>query len=299
MNLPSHEVNRFYRIWFPLLYFVNQQRQLVSTFPSTWGNNVSVEPSVAVTLRDALWADDTLREAFIVQNPAKLSPIDLALVASWQHRVAGKFFVFRYLKKYTVFLSGESSTQAYGVLGLVSPIEEVIGPNLPIYVSTVLLPFEGKIIYDGLISPFNVFFGGGIRRDLNDRYRKAQEHAGIITNLTSDGDVDLEDLRKAVQARNMKILLAFQKELGQSSLSLKMMEQHYGAIATFTQAYLLDQDPPRSLLDLTVDDIVTYLDSTKKVSPVSFKRFVQFLRNTDRIEYDQAESILEVLKHRD
>jgi hypothetical protein len=297
MHLPSHEVERFYRIWFPLLYYINQQRHLVDTFPSTWGN-ASVEPSAAITLRDALWADDSLREAFIAQNPAKLSPVDLALVASWQYRVAGKFFVIRYLKKYTVFLSGEKSAQAYAVLGLVSPIEEIIGPYLPIYVNAVLLPFEGKIIYDSLLVPYNVSFGGGIRRDLNDSYRNVQEHEGIITTLTPDDEVDLDDLRKAVQARNKKILLAFQKELGQSGLSPKMMEQHRDTIATFAQASLLDEDPPRALLDLTIDDVETYLDSTKKANPVSFKRFVQFLRNTERMEYEQAESILEVFKHR-
>ena len=89
------------------------------------------------------------------------------------------------------------SPQAYGVLGLVNPIEEFVGPNLPIYVSTVLLPLEGKIIYDGLIVPYNVFFGGGIGRDLNDSYRNVQERRGIITSLTPDGDVDIDDLRKA------------------------------------------------------------------------------------------------------
>jgi hypothetical protein len=77
-----------------------------------------------------------------------------------------------------------------------------------------------------------------------------------------------------------------------------MMEQHRDTIATFAQASLLDEDPPRGLLDLTIDDVETYLDSTKKANPVSFKRFVQFLRNTERMEYEQAESILEVFKHR-
>ena len=239
-----------------------------------------------------------MREAFIAENPAQFSPVDLALVASWKYRVAGDFFVICYLKKYTVFLLGGKPIRAYAVLGLVSPIEDIIGPYLPIYIKAVLLPFEGKIIYDSLLAPYNISFGGGYRRDLSANYRYVQEHEGIITALTPDDQPDFDELSKGVQARNKKILLAFQKELGQAGLSPKMMEQHRDTIATFAQNYLLDEDPPRGLLDLTIDDVKTYLDSTKKANPVSFKRFVQFLRNTERMDYELAESILEEIKHR-
>ncbi len=280
-----------------MLYYVNEQRHLADQIPSTLGKG-SVEPSAFIGLRDALWADDSLREAFIAENPAKLAQADLDLVASWKYRVAGQFFVIRHLKKYTVFLSGDGPARAYAVLGLVSSIEEIIGPYLPIYVKAVLLPFEGKIIYDSLLSPYNVTFGGGYRSDLNNSYRRVQEHEGIITTLVPIDVADPSDVRKAIQSRNNKILLAFQKELGQSGLSPKMIEQHRDTMATFAQVYLLAEDPPRGLLDLTIDDMQTYLDSAKKANPVSFKRFVQFLRNTERMGYEQAASLLKALKDR-
>lgn len=297
MGLAPTEVKRFYQIWFALLHYINQQRALVAYFPSSWGKHSAVEASTAEPLRDALWADDSLREAFIDENPAKLSSADLALVASWKYRVAGEFYVLRYLKKYTVFLSGGKPVRAYGVLGLVSPIEDIIGPYLPVYLKAVLLPFERKIIYDGLLAPYSVSFGGGYRRDLAATYRDVQEREGIIITLTPDDQSEANNLPKAVQTRNKKILLAFQKELGQSGLSPKMIEQHRDTIARFGQEYLLDEDPPRGLLDLTNNDIETYLNKTN-ASPVSFKRFIQFLRNTERMDYEQAESMLEVLKHR-
>lgn len=283
MHLPPDQVERFYLIWFPLLHYVNQQRRLVDSFPSTWGK-ASVEPSQARVLGDALWEDDSLREGFIAHNPAKLSAADLALVASWQHRVAGKFFVIRYLKKYTVFLLPEEPFRAYAVLGLVSPIEEILGPYFPVYVNAVLLPFEGKIIYDSLLIPYNVSFGSGIRRDLNDSYRDAQEHDGLITTLVPDAKASPDDVRKSIQVRNKKVLVAFQKELGQAGLSPKMMEQHREVLAAFAERYLLAAKPPRALLDLTSGDIKAYLASEKKATPVSFKRFIQFLRNTGRLE---------------
>ena len=103
MCLPPQETERFYRIWFALLHYVNTQLQLVPAFPDTPGKaDVSIE--VTVRLRDALWANDTLREQFITDNPAQLSAADLALVANWQYRLAGSFYIFRSLQHSTIFL---------------------------------------------------------------------------------------------------------------------------------------------------------------------------------------------------
>ncbi len=299
MHLTSDEVKRFYMIWFPLLHYVNQQRKLVREFPDHWGTT-SVDTQDAVKLRDALWSDDTLREGFITDNPASLSTGDLALVESWSHRVAGDFYVFRYLKKHTVFLSSESPTQAYGVLGLVSPIEEILGPYLPILIKAVLLPFEDRIIYDSLLSSYSIHFGGGYRRSLKDTYRHIQEREGIITSLPPRaGDSDPETVRETIQAKNRKILTAFQKALGQAGLSPKMMEEHAANIAAFAQDFLLVQTPPGLLLDIDHAQVKAYLKSAPgNVNVVSFKRFVRFLRDTDRMDYEQADDLLELLKRR-
>jgi hypothetical protein len=103
-------------------------------------------------LRNALWADDALRERFVKINPAGLEASDLALVASWQYRRAGSFFIVRSLKKYTVFLSEDSPPRAYGVL----------------------LPFEDQIIYDGLLRSYAIVFGPSIRALLHEDYRNAE-----------------------------------------------------------------------------------------------------------------------------
>jgi hypothetical protein len=48
---------------------------------------------------------------------------------------------------------------------------------------TVLLPFKDRIIYDGLLSGYNISFGGGMKRMLNDSYRQAKAQLGIVTTL--------------------------------------------------------------------------------------------------------------------
>lgn len=292
MHLTENEVKRFYNIWFPLLYYINQQRQLVPSFPQTWSR---VSPEFVFPLRNALWQEDGLRETFIEENPAHLAADDLALVKSWKYRVEGQFFIFRHLKKYTLFINSESPARGYGVLGLTDSVESVIGPDLPIYVKAVLLPFENRVIYDSLLVPYALHFGGGYRRSLTDTYRDIQERGGIITNL-SDRD---DDARDRVKASNKKVLTAFQKALGQAGLSPKMIQEHTQNLTDFADSFLIKQTPSVILLDITQQDIDVYQHSGDgSINFVSFKRFVWFLRDTGRLDWDKIEDLLAYLKQK-
>ena len=295
MHLLEKEVERFYGIWFPLLHFVNQNRKVAPSFPKEW-RNANVPPEVAVPIRNALWEDDALREAFISENPARLSPDDLALIDSWKHRVADNFFIFRHLKKYTIFIDGSSPSNGYGVQGIISSLEEIVGSYLPIYVKAVLLPFEDRIIYDSLLSYYPIQFGAGYRSSLNDTYRDIQERGGIITKLwpSPDGGTD----QKRIQSSNKKVLITFQKALGASGLSPNMIKEHTNNIADFANNFLSDKTPPSMLLDFTPKDIEAYLKLRNDINLVSFKRFIRFLRETGRMDWDESEQLLDFFKRK-
>ena len=200
MNLTFDEGNLFYDLYAALLSFVNRKLKVSPVQFSDSRQYTSTPPEARVAIRDALFAHRELIDEFVRDNPANLKADDLEIVGSWKHALPGKFYVFRYLKKYTVFLtSGGSPNRAYGVLGLADPLEEVIGPSLPRLVTTVLLPFQGRIIYDGLISGYNITFGGGIKRTLNEEYKQAKEAFGIITSLGDDMAPAAKPPRKSKQ----------------------------------------------------------------------------------------------------
>src|SRR5262245_53004305 len=247
MVLPPDQTERFYTIWIALLHYVNDRQRLVAPFPPVWGE-ATLPTEDAFELRTALWADDALREGFVADNPARLAPADLALVASWRHRLEGDFIIERYLKPHTIFLSEGSPARAYGVLGLVSPVEEIVEAPLPVYVQAVLLPFEGRIIYDSLLAPYPIAFGPGIRRSLREAYRDAQEREGVITALSPPAPPPgLEAQRAAVRGRAGRVLTAFRKELLRAGLSPPTAEQHVATVAAFADDCLLRQTPPRGL----------------------------------------------------
>jgi hypothetical protein len=297
MVLPPDQTERFYRIWFALLHYVNDRQHLVAPFPAAAGDAV-IPTEDAYELRTALWADDALRARFVADNPARLPPGDLALVASWRHRLEGAFFIERYLKPHTIFLSEGSPARAYGVLGLVSPMEEIVGPRLPVYVQAVLLPFEGRITYDSLLAPYAISFGPGIRRSLRDAYRDAQEREGVITALSPPTPpASPEARRTALRGRAGLVLTAFRKDLLRAGLSPPTAEQHVDTVTAFLDAYLLGQTPPRGLLDLTRQDLRAYLTTTgRTANRVSFRRFVRFLTATGRLDYDLADDLSAYLR---
>jgi hypothetical protein len=124
-----------------------------------------------------------LADAFIAANPARLTEAELEIVSSWRHLLAGRFIALRQLKKYMVLLACDGESTAYGVTGLVDPMERVIPKPLPTMVEMVLLPFWGKIIYDGIISAFKVTFGPGSRGGFEEDFRTAKATKGIVTSL--------------------------------------------------------------------------------------------------------------------
>jgi Domain of unknown function (DUF6398) len=54
---------------------------------------------------------------------------------------------------------------------------------LPVLIEAVLLPFKGKIVYDGLMTGYRISFGSGIRRLLNESFKAAKARHGIVTAL--------------------------------------------------------------------------------------------------------------------
>ena len=184
MNLHPNDGRLFYRLYSALMFYANQRLKILDEPVADAKAYEALPFKSRIKVRDALHAQPQLIDQFVQENPASLMPDELEIVASWKHAVVGKFYIFRYLKNYTVFLSsGGSPNKAYGVLGLADPLEEVVGDSLPIFTGAVLLPFKGQIVYDGLLDAYAVSFGSNIRRSINEEYQEAKEAFGIITAL--------------------------------------------------------------------------------------------------------------------
>ncbi len=183
MILDPEDCQRFYKLHKALTLFVNQRLKIAKPPVQSEKTIVALPPDDRLKVRDALVQHLDLIDAFIEENPFKFDPDELDIVRSWHDLVAGEFYVLRHLKKYTIFLTAKQPTVAYGVVALGDPFEEVIQQELPFLCKTVLLPFQGRIVYDGLLWGYNLIIGSNIRRELNDAYNAAKKRQGVITSL--------------------------------------------------------------------------------------------------------------------
>jgi hypothetical protein len=301
MCLPPTQVDRFYGLWFPLLKFVNAQLKVVPNLAGE-GPKDTIDIKNAVKVRDALWKNDALLDLFVAENTAQLLPEDLNNLKGWKYRRQGNFIIFKALKKHAIFISERRPFDVFAVRGLYTPFEEIFGPYLPAVVETVLLPYDGEIITDGLYSSYNLTLGSGIQRELKEVYDNAKEREEIITTLLPQQPLaSLKEKITKVQKTNAKVLEAFQKNLYKSGLSPKIVDRDISVIAGFAQAILIQPLAPGTLLNFGEVELQDYFmalrELRQKQTGVSFKRFIHFLRNSGRMEWDETENMLDIFRH--
>jgi hypothetical protein len=180
MLLDPSDAKLFFKLHRSLMFFVNQRLKALPDIIAMPEEFAALSPAARLKVRDVFLDDIDLIEFFVDQNPTSLPDDELDIVNSWRHLVAVKFYIFRDLKTYTIFLSAEDWPIAYGVTALTQSFDELVGPCRPVLTDTVLLPFKEKIVYDGLLAGpgLSLLFGPGIRRMLNESYREAKDRYG-------------------------------------------------------------------------------------------------------------------------
>ncbi|HEX6386518.1 MAG TPA: hypothetical protein VF177_17745 [Anaerolineae bacterium] len=183
MKLSEEDADLFFRLMWSLQFYVNQQLQILPEVDSLEVYEAaSTEDKLKV--RSAVYENLNLLDDFVAGNPAGLSAGELAIVESWRQAVRGDFFIERFLKKGTIFVGGPAPSRVYLVLGLHDSLQDMFySLPLPIRAQATLLPFKGRIIYDGLLSVYRIYFGGGIRGDLKETYMAAKQQGRIIETL--------------------------------------------------------------------------------------------------------------------
>jgi hypothetical protein len=183
MLLEPDDVKILFKLHRTLMFFVNQRLKVIPNDLASPEELSNLPTDVLLDIRDAFSSNIGLIDSFVEEVPHQFSESELDIVRSWRHLVAGKFFILRDLKKHTVFLSATSPFIAYGVMALSQPFENLIGPRRPFYTEAVLLPFNGRIVYDSMLSDYGYTLGPGVRRALNDTYKEAKAQYGIVTLL--------------------------------------------------------------------------------------------------------------------
>lgn len=174
MRLEQSNAKLFYSLWFPLLDFVNRKSHVCSEVGPI-NQETGVDVYTAKIIADYLWSHTDLIDEYI--STANLQDEYAQIVAGWKRCKPGRYILERHLKKGSVFISVEDET-VYMVKGLFSTWQELLGES-PVLLNAVLIPFCDTIITDGLVMPYNIYFGKGAIENFKEIYTKAKKNHTI------------------------------------------------------------------------------------------------------------------------
>ena len=202
MIVDEKDADLFFELMWDLQFYVKEQLEMMPSI-KTREAYADADGMERMEVRNAVWDNPQLIADYVSANPNNLDSESLAVVAEWQNFLIGQFYIERILKKHAVFIQEDA---VYGVVGLYDELEERLPKQmLPTYVQAVLLPFKGVIVYDGLLSSYPVFFGGGIKESLKQVYNKSKRKGEIVISFDSD-------IQQAHQAKTKKKLKPMQQE---------------------------------------------------------------------------------------
>ncbi len=181
MTLSKEDGQLYYRLWLPLLDFVNKQYGINSKLKSIATAN-TLNPTDVKEVANKLWSDVRIIDDYL-KDRVELPDEYREIIQSWKRRIQGMFMMERHLKKGTIFISMENE-EVYQVSGIISACEEMFyGAPMPLMVEATFMPFRNVIISDGLVMPYNIIVGANMKRTFKELYMAAKKSGRIRLTL--------------------------------------------------------------------------------------------------------------------
>lgn len=175
-KLSEKDAVRFETLYISLLHHANKRLGIIKEEELNELSGEEYTQKLA-EIREKLWVNEEYFFEFVEGAKKVLSDRDLTLLESWIFRVDGVFLITEHCKGYSIYTGLKSTEKKYGVIGVYQTIDKIFPVStLPLCVRTTLLPFEGKIITDGIMGTYPQLtedlekeFNLGVREEMNDQ----------------------------------------------------------------------------------------------------------------------------------
>ena len=184
MKLSTKESQKYYEILSKLLYAVNEKRHVVLEFDISDIMAIDLEKSAKI--REELWSNTECLKDIIAEGEVHgFTAEELEILGEWHdYHIYSEFIIAEHRANHTVFMDIKNEERLYAVVGLLDPLKKVVPPRfMPGLAVTVLLPFKGKIIYDGILGMVDTSEDPLPREDFNKSYREAKRKWGTSFKL--------------------------------------------------------------------------------------------------------------------
>lgn len=149
--LPKKDCDLFYKLYFALLEFTNDKYQIKKNYKIY--KKINLNPYDLKDIINKLWENKIeIIDEFIKENKYKFKSDELKIIEGFKEGIRDNFTIVKYELEYTALLF---DAKTYMIKGIRSNIDEIISfEDLPVIVTTSIMPFKGQIIFDGILSEF-------------------------------------------------------------------------------------------------------------------------------------------------
>jgi hypothetical protein len=180
MTLTDKEYKEFLRIHLDLLFYVGQRLKIIST-NITFDKFVDLDLKIKAECGDKFIESDNLLDDYLSLNFDRLTTEQISILTGFKKKITGDFIIYKCLTNFAIFLNTKDN-KFYAVKALGDSFDDFFDKFL-VLIKTTILPYNGKIIYDGFIKSSGVYFGSGITSTMRDDYKEAKKNNQILTTI--------------------------------------------------------------------------------------------------------------------
>ncbi|CAN5804997.1 hypothetical protein BH10BAC3_BH10BAC3_30560 [soil metagenome] len=180
MTLTPTEYKEFLRTHLDLLFYVGQQKKILPK-NTDFKKFADTDLETKFKCREILLADDNIIDEYIASNFDHLTTDQIKILVGFKKKIRSSFVIFKCLTNYAIFIDTKDN-RFYAVKALGDSFHNFFN-NFPVNISTTLIPFKDKIIYDGFIQSSGVYYGRNMTEAMNENYKKAKRNKQILTKI--------------------------------------------------------------------------------------------------------------------
>ena len=164
---------QFFKLYFALLDYTNQKYKIKDKFKIYKQKDMKVEEVLPII--NKFWKDkDSLIDEFCKINPYKFNDEEIDIIKEFKKGFRDIFIIVKFDPEYTMLTNSE---KAFMVKGLNENIDNIIPyESLPMLAITSLLPYKGKIVYDGIIASSSIEFDIEIKKAMENDATKLMKY---------------------------------------------------------------------------------------------------------------------------
>jgi hypothetical protein len=180
MILSQTEFRDFTSIHLNLIYYAGLKIEVIDP-DMTFAQFLKLKLKDKTKCRDELNKHSDLLDSFIKDSSKSLTPDQINIIQGFKQKISSDFIILKCLKDSAIFID-TNDKKVYAVKALSDRFDKFFD-FFPVYCDATLIPFKGKIIYDGFLTSHNVRFGKNYRYEFNEIYMNAKDNNAIIRTI--------------------------------------------------------------------------------------------------------------------